>query len=220
MAVGKDIRPAYHQQLDRLSDDLIAMGSMVDKAIERAGNALHSRDRDLAEKVIVDDRLIRDRRIHIEDATVRILATQHPMASDLRFVTSVERIATDLERMGDHARTVARLCLKLCVEPPLPPSDAFRQMEIICRARLRVALDAFLRRDHEQALACVAEDIVIDRLQDEVYSTMLARMETDSTTVIRANYSLWIAHNLERIGDHVTNICERVIFLAKGSVVS
>ncbi|MSQ43403.1 MAG: phosphate signaling complex protein PhoU [Chloroflexi bacterium] len=216
MARETEIRKAYHLQLAQLGDEILTMGSMVDKALERSMDALARRDVDQARQVVSDDTFINAKRMGIEDGAVILLATQQPMASDLRFITSVEHIATDLERMGDHARSISRLCVKLCAEPPMRSVNEFPRMIASCRERLRLALDAFIQRDADKALACARKDSELDELQDDVYDLMLSTMEKDGSTIVRATYLLWIAHNLERVGDHITNVCERVIYLAKG----
>lgn len=216
MARQPDIRKAYHFELAQLGDQILTMGSMVDKALERSMDALARRDVDQARQVVADDSFINTKRMGIEDGAVILLATQQPMASDLRFITSVEHIATDLERMGDHARSISRLSVKLCAEPPMRSVNEFPRMVASCRQRLRLALDAFIERDADKALACARQDSELDQLQDDVYDLMLSTMEKDGSTIVRATYLLWIAHNLERVGDHITNVCERVIYLAKG----
>ena len=216
MAPETEIRQAYRLQLAQLGDEVLTMGSMVDKALERSMDALARRDVELARQVVADDSFINAKRMGIEEGAVILLATQQPMASDLRFITSVEHIATDLERMGDHARSISRLCVKLCAEPPMRTVNEFPRMIASCRERLRLALDAFIERDADKALACARQDVEVDQLQDDVYDLMLATMEKDGSTVVRATYLLWIAHNLERVGDHITNVCERVMYLAKG----
>jgi phosphate transport system protein len=197
-------------------DAVLTLGSMVDKAIDRAGQALEARDFFLARRVIREDLQVNQVRFQIEQAVVELLATQQPMASDLRFLTGVLHIAADLERMGDHARSVARLVIRLGAEPPPGGLVQVRQMTALCRDRLRRALDAFVGRDCALAAGVAAEDAQTDALQDEVYAEVLGIMISDPATIAPATYLLWVAHNLERIGDHITNVCERTIFTATG----
>ena len=209
-------RVQFAHRLEELRDAALAMGSMVDKAIDRAMDALRRRDLRLAQRVVGDDHLVNRQRFDIEQSALLLLATQQPMASDLRFLAAVLFIATDLERMGDHARSIARLCVKLGGEPPLAPAADLPRMADLCRERLRRALDAFVARDCEAALQIAGQDAETDRLQDAVYKQLLGVMLRDPATITRATYLLWMTHNLERIGDHVTNVCERVIFAVTG----
>jgi phosphate transport system protein len=209
-------RSDFVRHLDELQDAVLTMGSMVDKAIDQAIDALRRRDQVLANRVIRDDQLINRQRFDIEQSALLLMATQQPMASDLRFLAAVLHIVTDLERMGDHARGVARLCIELGQEPPLKPLIDVPKMAEICRDRLRRALDALVARDCEAAARIAGEDAQTDALQDAVYRELLDFMIRDPATITRATYLLWIAHNLERIGDHITNVCERVIFVVSG----
>jgi phosphate transport system protein len=211
-------RVQFVHQLEEIRDAVLTMGSMVDKAIDGAMDGLRRRDMALAERVIKDDRLINRRRYDIEQSALLLIATQQPMASDLRFLAAVLHITTDLERMGDHARSVARLTLKLGREAPLKPLIDLPRMADLCRGRLRRALDALVARDAEAAQEIAAQDSETDALQDAVYKELLEMMLADPSTVSRATYLLWIAHNLERVGDHVTNVCERVIFTVTGQL--
>jgi phosphate transport system protein len=209
-------RAHYVRRLDGVRDSVVTLGSMVDKAIDRAGMALEARDFFLARRVIREDLQINQLRFAIEQAVLELLATQQPMASDLRFLTGVLHIVSDLERMGDHARSVARLVIRLGTEPPPGGLVQVRQMAALCRDRMRRALDAFVGRDCSLAAGVAAEDTQTDALQDEVYAELLGIMISDPATIAPATYLLWVAHNLERIGDHITNVCERTIFTVTG----
>jgi phosphate transport system protein len=230
MATGG--RPQYVRQLDDLRDAVLGLGSMAEKAIDRAGDALQRRDVILARCVERDDRVLNRQRLEIEEAAHLLLATQQPTAGDLRFLTGVLHIATDLERIGDHARGVAHLTVKLTLaqtatgEPlvaaagPVPEIPA---LVALVRTRLRGALDAFLQRDPHLARRVAAEDAEVDRLQDAAYDRLLGGIKGAhpphsepgaAEGAEAATYLLWVVHNLERSGDHVTNICERIIFTA------
>ena len=209
-------RVRFAHQLEEVRDGVLTMGSMVDKAIDYALDALRRRDLNLAERVIRDDRHINRQRFDIEQSALLLMATQQPMASDLRFLASVLHITTDLERMGDHARGVARLCIKLSPELPLAIPTELPRMAELCRDRLRRALDAFVARDAEAAQQIAAQDSTTDALQDAIYRQLLETMVADPTAVRRATYLIWVAHNVERFGDHITNVCERVIFAVTG----
>lgn len=213
---GTGPRAEFIRHLQETGDDVLTMGSMVDKAIDLAIDALKRRDTILAGRIIRDDQLINRQRFDIEQTALMLMATQQPMASDLRFLASILHIVTDLERMGDHARSIARLTIKLGAEPPLKPLIDIPRMASVCRSRLRLALDAFIARDCDAAEEIAAQDVEVDRLQDAVYEELLEIMRHDASITLRATYLLWITHNLERVGDHITNICERVIFTTTG----
>jgi phosphate transport system protein len=210
------VRQEFVHHLDQVRDSVLTMGSMVDKAVDRAVEALRARDLTVAKAIIHDDRLINQLRFDIEQDAVLLMATQQPMASDLRFLTGMLHISTDLERMGDHARSIARLTIKLGDEPPLKPLVDIPKMASLCHDRLREVFDALVTRDPGLAHRVAERDVETDRLQDAVYAELLAIMTEDPTTITRATYLLWIAHNLERVGDHITNICERVIYILTG----
>jgi phosphate transport system protein len=187
----------FVHQLEEVRDSVLTMGSMVDKAVDYAVDALRRRDAFTMQRIIKDDRL---------------------MASDLRFLASVLHITTDLERMGDHARSIARLGLKLGAEPPLKLPAELQRMADLCRDRLRRALDAFVARDADAAQLIASQDTATDEMQDAIYRDLLQVMLDDPSAIRRATHLLWVAHNVERIGDHITNVCERVIFTVTGQM--
>jgi phosphate transport system protein len=213
-------RPQLTRQLDALQDAILALGSMVDKAVDLAGEAIAQRDVRLAGRIIEEDLWINRQRLDVEAAALRVLATQQPMASDLRFVAAVLHIATDLERIGDHARGVARLTCRLSAEAPVGPVTELPALGALGRARLRRALDALIARDADLARRVAAEDAEIDRLQGDAYVTLLGRMRTGgSPDVAATTHLLSVVHNFERIGDHVTNVCEWIIYVVTGRMV-
>jgi phosphate transport system protein len=209
-------RQEFVHRLDEVRDAVLNLGSMVDKAVDLAVHALTSRDFNAARRIIRDDQQINQQRFDVEQSAILLMATQQPMASDLRFLAGVLHIATDLERMGDHARSIARLAIKLGDGPPLKPLIDIPTMGALCHDRLRGAMDAFVDRDPELAHRVAEGDAETDRLQDAVYEELLGIMTHDPSTVTHATYLLWVAHNLERVGDHITNICERVIYILTG----
>jgi len=195
---------------------MLVMASMVEKAIQRSVNALKSRDIKLAQAVVDDDFKINQQRFGIEEQCLLIITTQQPVASDLRIIAAVLNIITDLERMGDHAEGIAKIAIMIGDEPPLKPLVDVPRMEELSRSMLRRTMDAFVARDAEAAKAIGAEDDIIDNLYEQIYRELLTFMMADPGTINRATHLLWVAHNLERIADRVTNICERVIFLVTG----
>ncbi|MFL5734418.1 MAG: phosphate signaling complex protein PhoU [Chloroflexia bacterium] len=211
-------RELFNKELQRVQDDMLVMASMVEKAIERAVASLKSRDAKLAQKVIDDDFKINQQRFGIEEECLLLIATQQPIASDLRIIAAVLNIITDLERMGDHAEGIATISLMIADEPPLKPLIDVPRMDELARSMLRRSVDAFMQRDAEAARQIAAEDDLIDNLYDQVYRELLTFMMADPGTINRATHLLWVAHNLERIADRVTNICERVVFLTTGKM--
>jgi phosphate transport system protein len=192
------------------------MGSMVSKAIARSTEALQNRDLKLAQQIINDDQKINQKRFEIEEKCVQLIATQQPMASDLRAIISVLNIITELERIGDYAEGNAKIAIMIGNEPPLKPLIDIPHMAEKTIDMLNRSLDAFIKRDADAAKAIIAEDDFIDNLYDQVFRELLFFMAEDPKTITRATRLIWVAHNLERSADRVTNICERVVFIVNG----
>ncbi len=212
------LRETFEDQLRELQDDLLAMGNLVDRAIERSIQALTDRDVLLAQEIIDDDALINQVQREIEEKCLVLIATQQPMASDLRVITAVSSIATELERMGDHAEGIGKITLLMADQPLLKPLIDIPRMAERGRSMLRQQLEAFVRRDVEMARNLATGDEEVDALYDQIYRELLIFMMNDPRTISRATHLLWVAHNLERIADRTTNIGERVIFLVTGEV--
>jgi phosphate transport system protein len=209
-------RVVFEKHLRELQDDMLLLGSMVEKAISRSIEALKNRDLELAKQIIADDMKINMKRFEIEEKGIDLIATQQPMAGDLRTIIAVMSIVTDLERMGDHAEGVARIALMLGDEPPLKPLIDIPRMAEKASSMLRRSMTAFVERDIEAAQKIGPEDTEVDSLYDQVYRELLFFMLQDPKTITRATHLLWVAHNLERIADRVTNVCERVVFMVTG----
>ncbi|HMA38110.1 MAG TPA: phosphate signaling complex protein PhoU [Chloroflexia bacterium] len=209
-------RENFQRSLRELQDSVLAMGSMVDQAIQRSTQALRARDVRQAGEVIAGDQAINEERFRIEEQALLLIATQAPMARDLRWLAAVLNIITDLERMADHAAGNARITILIGDEPPLKPLIDIPRMADICSEMLRAALDAFVAADADAAYTVAYRDDEVDQLYDQVYRELLTFMMADPGTINRATHLLWAAHNLERIADRVTNICERVVFLSTG----
>jgi phosphate transport system protein len=189
---------------------------MVQKAIERSVRALKARDPALAEQVIREDDEIDRHRWALEERAVQLIATQQPMARDLRTIIAAVHIATDLERIGDHAEGIAKLTLKLLDEPLLKPLIDIPRMAQIVTEMLHQVLAAFVAQDAAAARAAWEQDDEVDALRDQVYRELLVFMIQDPHTIARATYLTWVVHGLERMADHATNIAERVVYLATG----
>lgn len=211
-------RSTFDRQLAGLRDDVLILGSMVDKALARSVEALKKRDLDDSQMIISDDMKINRKRFEIEEKCLLLLATQQPMASDLRVIAAAMSIITDLERMGDHAEGIAKINLMLGNEPLLKPLIDIPKMEDKSRDMLRRALDAFVAKDAEAARKLANEDDEVDALYNRVYHDLLDIMINDPGTISRATYLLWVAHNLERFADRITNICERIVFMVTGQM--
>jgi len=194
------------------------MGSMVTKAVNRSIDALKSRDLELARQVIADDKKINGKRFEIEEKCIELIATQQPMASDLRTIVAVLNIVSEVERIGDYAEGIARIAILIGDEPPLKPLIDIPRMAEQTVDMLRRSLDAFISRDAAAARQISAEDDTIDHLYDQVFRELLTFMAEDPRTITRATRLIWAAHNLERAADRVTNICERVVFMVTGKM--
>ncbi len=211
-------RESFDDQLKRLQDELLAMGELVDQVIAQAIQALAQRDVPLAEGVIAADDRINHTQRDIEEKCLVLIATQQPLASDLRAIFSIASIANDLERMSDYAKGIAKIFLRMADQPLLKPLIDIPRMAEKDRYLLREQLRAFVTRDASRAKQLAAEDDELNRLYDQIYRELLTFMMEDPRTISRATYLLWIAHNLERMGDRTTNIAERTVFLLTSEI--
>jgi len=209
----------FEHQLNDLQDEIVIMGSMVQKAIARSVEAILNRDFDLAESVVNGDEQINEKRFAIEEKCTTLIATQQPMARDLRTILSSMHIVTDLERMGDYAAGIAEITQLLRDDPLLanPPVDIPRMAEIDIQM-LADSLDSFVARDADRAREVGERDDEVDALYHKVLSKRISAMIEDPKTVTFSTRMIWVAHKLERIADRVTNICERVIFTVTGQM--
>ena len=213
-----EIRTVFHKQLREIQDDILAMGSMVGKATLRSIDALKNRNLDLAQQVITDDRKINKKRFEIEERCIQLIATQQPMASDLRIIVAILNIIIEVERIGDYAAGIAKIAIMMGDEPPLKPLIDIPRMADQTVDMLSRSLDTFVNRDAEAAKKIIPEDDLVDNLYDQVFRELLVFMAEDPKTITRATRLIWAAHNLERAADRVTNICERVVFVVTGKM--
>lgn len=211
-------RTLFERGLNAIQEDMLIMAGMVEVAIERGIEALKNRDVALARQIIADDLQINRKRYETEEKCIELIATQAPLASDLRTIVSVLHITVDLERMGDHAEGIAKIAIMLADEPPLKPYIDIPRMAQIATEMLMSSLEAFKHRDTARARAISNLDDEVDALYEQVYRELLTFMINDPKTIQRATYLIWVAHNLERIADRVTNICERVVYLVEGRI--
>lgn len=209
-------RAALDGGLSQLQWDLRSLGSLVDVAIERSVSALARLDRELAEAVVAGDGEINALRFATEDRAIHLIATQQPIAGDLRQIVAVLQIVGELERIGDYGAGIAKIVLLHGERPLLKPLVDIPRMAVLVREMLQAALDAFVARDAVAAEAVAARDDEVDALYDQVYRELLTFMLSDPRTIDRATWLIWVAHNLERIGDRVQNICERTVYEVTG----
>ncbi len=191
---------------------------MVEKAVNTSIKALKERDIDMAQKLIDDDEFINRKRFEIEEKCIRLIATQQPLAVDLRTIISVLNILTELERIGDYAAGIAKIVLMIGCEEHLKPLIDIPRMADKTVSMLQRSLDAFIKHDAAAAKKVIAEDDDVDNLYDQIFRELLTFMMEDPKTITRATRLVWVAHNLERSADRVTNICERIIYIVTGKM--
>jgi phosphate transport system protein len=209
-------REQFHRQIIQLLDGVIEMGSMVDKAIERAMNALVERDAATAREVVEHDADINQLNFHLQNQCISLLSLQAPMAGDLRVIVSVTSVLDNLERMGDHAEGIAKIVIMMQDEPLVKPLIDMPIMATKAREMLRLAVRSFVDRDAEAAFGVGRMDDLVDQLYDQIYADLVQVMVGDPSTIEPSTHLLWCAHNLERIGDRATNIAERTVYAATG----
>jgi phosphate transport system protein len=212
-------RKAFDQELFYLEERLQELGRMVEEALVASVDALKGRDLERARQIIDADRVLNDTRFAIQQETLVVIATQQPMAVDLRTLAAVLEIATELERIGDYAKGIARITIKMGIEPFVKPLIDIPRMAEKARNMLHRGLRAFFERDVKLARAIPMEDDEMDALYHQIYRDLTTYIVADPRLVDRASYLIWVAHNLERAADRVVNICERVIFTVTGEVV-
>ena len=213
-----EIRGNFHKRLRDIQEEVRSMGDMARIALLGSIDALKSRDLDKAHQLIADDQQINQRRFEIEEQCIQLIATQQPLASDLRFIVAVLNIITELERIGDYAVGIARVVIMIGDEPPLKPLIDIPRMVEKAVDMLKRSLEAFIDGSAEEATRIIGEDDFVDNLYDQIYRELLVFMMEDPKTITRATRLMWVAHNLERSADRVTNICERVVFVATGKM--
>lgn len=212
-------RIVFTRELQRLQDEILLLGSMVRQALFDAVTALVERDLAEAKRIVADDREINRRRYTIEDDCLSLIAMHQPAAKDLRLIAAILEISTELERIGDYAKGISKINLMMGSEPFVKPLIDIPRMCDIASDMLARALDAFVQQDIEAARSIPLEDDELDDLYNTVNRHLIAMILEDPTIIDHANYLTWVAHNLERAGDRVTNICERVVYTVTGEFV-
>jgi phosphate transport system protein len=212
------LRKTFETEIQQVKDDVLVLGSMVEKAILDTVEALKKRDFKASEEILEADKLINKKRFDIEGKLMILIATQQPMAHDLRLLASTLEIISELERMGDYAKGIANINIRMGDEPLLKPLIDIPRMAQKGVDMLHRALTAFINEDIETAKALPVEDDEVDALYNQIYRELMTFVIQDPKTIERANWLLWVGHNLERVADRVTNICERTIFIATGEM--
>jgi phosphate transport system protein len=212
------LRKTFENEIQHVKDEVLLLGSMVEQAILNSVESLKKRDIKASEKILAQDLDINTKRFEIEDKLMILIATQQPMAHDLRLLASCMEIISELERMGDYAKGIANINIRMGDAPLLKPLIDVPRMAEIGVDMLHRALTAFVNEDIETAKTIPVEDDQVDALYNQVYRELMTFVIQDPKTIERANWLLWVAHNLERVADRVTNICERTIFIATGKM--
>ncbi|HNR97630.1 MAG TPA: phosphate signaling complex protein PhoU [Anaerolineae bacterium] len=212
-------RATFTRDLQRLQDGILVLGSMVAQAIIDSVSALKKQDLESAQRIVEQDRDINERRFAIESDVLALIATQQPMAGDLRTLASILEIATELERIGDYGKGIAKITLLIGRQPLIKPLIDLPRMAVMVQEMLQQSLEAFAARDVQLAQETAAQDREVDALYNQVYRELLTYIIADPRTIDQATHLLWVGHNLERAGDRVTNICERVVFTVTGKMV-
>jgi phosphate transport system protein len=210
------IRKTFENEIQQVKDEVLLLGSMVEHAIIASVEALKKRDIPGAEKIMAEDKEINKKRFAIENQLMILIATQQPMAHDLRLLASCMEIISELERMGDYAKGIANINVRMGEETLLKPLIDIPRMAQLGTSMLHRSLTAFINEDVETAKAIPVEDDEVDALYNQIYRELMMIIIQDPTSIERANWLLWVAHNLERVADRVTNICERTVFIATG----
>ena len=211
-------RRVLDSELQQIQDDLLRMGSLIDGAVSKSMKALAVRDLRLAREVVSEDSQVNAVRFQLEQACLKIFATQQPTATDLRLVVATIILASEMERMGDYAAGIARTVLRMGDEPLLKPLVDMPRMAEIDREMLHDVMDAYIARDADAARKVAARDDELDNLYNQIFREILTYILEDPSCTTRALYLLFSSHNLERIGDRVVNIAERIIFMNSGEL--
>jgi phosphate transport system protein len=210
------VRKNFELEIQQLKDEILILGSMVEQATLDAVEAMKKRDIKWSERIIVNDKKINQKRFDLENQVMILIATQQPMARDLRVIASILEVISELERMGDYAKGIAVINIRMGDQPLLKPLVDIPRMAKKGTDMLHRSLTAFVSEDAETARAIPGEDDEVDMLYEQVYRELMTYVMADAKTIERANWLLWAAHNLERLADRVTNICERTVFVATG----
>jgi phosphate transport system protein len=212
------LRKTFEHEIQHLKDEIILLGSMVEQSLLDSVEALKKRDVEASRKIVERDNEINRKRFELENEVMIIIATQQPMARDLRVLASILEVISELERMGDYAKGIGVINVRMGNEALLKPLVDIPRMAEIGTSMLHRALAAFVNEDVETARVIPQEDDLVDNLYNQVYRELMTFIMADPKNIERANWLLWVAHNLERFADRVTNICERTVFIVTGEL--
>jgi len=212
-------RETLDRQIHHLQDEVLLLGSMVEQAVIAAVDALVRRDALTSRRIYHDDQLVNEKRYAIENAILILIATQQPMARDLRMMAPILEVITELERMGDYAKGIAKITINLGDKPVPISLREFSTMTDLAVSMMHRALGAFIDENAQLAHEIPAEDDQVDALYNQIHRETVASMISNPESVDEANQLMWVAHNIERFADRVTNICERTVFIATGELM-
>jgi phosphate transport system protein len=212
------MRKTFEIEIQQLKDELLLMGSMVEQQVMDSIEAMKKRDIEASRRIFDADSKINAKRFGIEEQVMILIATQQPMAHDLRLLASILEVSAELERMGDYAKGIATINIRMGNEALIKPLIDLPRMAQKASDMLHRALIAFINEDVDTARAIPPEDDEVDGLYTQVYRELMTYVMADPKNIERVNYLLWTAHNLERFADRVTNICERTVFIATGEI--
>ena len=212
------LRKTFENEIQQLKDEIILLGSMIEQSIIESVDALKKRDLEASKKIIETDAVINTKRFALENQVMVLIATQQPMARDLRLLASILEVISELERMGDYAKGIGVINIRMGEQALLKPLVDIPRMAKIGTSMLHRALTAFVNEDVEAARLIPADDDDVDELYNQIYRELMTFVMEDPKNIERANWLLWAAHNLERFADRVTNICERTVFIATGEL--
>lgn len=211
-------RETLTKHLQQIKDEVLLLGSMVEEATLRSVRTLKNRDVKEARDVFDSDHLINEKRFAIENAILILIATQQPMAHDLRLLAALMEVITELERMGDYAKGIAKITMRLQDSPVAVPIRDIEKMAELAVDMLHRSLGAFMEENPNLAYKISAEDDKVDAIYNQAYRTIVDGMIANPQLIDHSNLLMWVVHNLERLADRVTNICERTVFIATGEL--
>ena len=214
-----NVREEFDRELINLQNDVLALGNMVESMLVEAIQCLKTRDFAGSERVIAQDKKVNEKRYKIEEEVFAMIALRQPIAGDLRRVAAMLEFASELERMGDYAKGIGNINLMICDQKLMKPLIDLPRMCEVVRQMLRQVLTAFVRQDVELALTIPPTDDEVDGLYNQIYRELATYIMSDPRHLDQANYLLWAAHNLERTGDRVINLCERVVYMVRGELM-
>jgi len=212
-------RQTLDREIHHLQDEVLLLGSMVEQAMLNAIDALKRRDHQAARRVYHGDELINEKRYAIENRVLILFATQQPIAHDLRLLAAILEVITELERMGDYAKGIAKISLKIGDDDTPIPTREISRMGDLAVGMLHRALSAFIAEDVSMAYRIPQDDDQVDELYNQIYRRNVAAMIANPDIIDHSNLIMWVVHNIERMADRVTNICERTIFIATGELL-